>query len=199
MRAPTLALVATLAGCIPMVSTFNRVEAPSARYFGSSCYGSTGEPSVVYFPYQEIFLSVDMNPWVRIGVHLPSGTTAEVLSNQVRVSGKTDRGAVDTVMHLKHSHRGSMGTVQPKEFLEFPGEKVSPSNYGPFEGATRNGRHIWYLFVSTDDKGYSSQVPRGLKEGTLELPPMKVNGKRYDGLILPFKRHMSAYLELINC
>jgi hypothetical protein len=42
-------------------------------------------------------------------------------------------------------------------------------------------------------------TPRGLQRGSVELPPMTINGKHYDAQTLQFERHVHLELIPVNC
>jgi hypothetical protein len=44
-----------LSGCVPIISQYPRIEAPDAVYYRGGCWGGSGPPSLVYYPFHGIF------------------------------------------------------------------------------------------------------------------------------------------------
>jgi hypothetical protein len=42
-------------------------------------------------------------------------------------------------------------------------------------------------------------LPKGLTEGTIEIPPMTINGKHYESQHLSFKRQTFVGMAALNC
>lgn len=190
-----------LTGCIPIVSSYSRIEVPGARYFGSSCHGVSGPSSVVYYPFQGIFISLDMNPWLRLGLHVPAGTIAQLNGETIKIEGETETGGVVFTARMKASSRGSLGAVNPKEFQAFPDPVISDNNFEPVIGNSKGGNHIWQLYLAMDNQVPNRllQVPRGLISGTIELPSITVNGQKYESQRLQFRRERYSELSPVNC
>jgi hypothetical protein len=191
----------TLPGCFPIVASYAKIEAPDARYFGKSCRGVSGPSSVIYYQFHGIFISLDMDSWVRLGLHIPSGVTAQLNENSIRIDGRTETGNVVFSARIKAAKHGSLGNVHPQEFLALPDPFTGENNLGPFNGASKNGRHVLHLFAAVDDQipNLLVKAPLGLLSGTIELPSMTVNGQRYERQRLQFKRKSYAELSPINC
>lgn len=191
----------TLLGCVPITSTYIRVDAPDARRFGSDCHGSSGPQSVVYYPFHEVYISFDMNPWIRLGLHIPDGVTAQMNGNEVRILGRTENGSIDFSARIKAVSRGALGSVNPPEFKALPDPYLSPDDYGPFRGASKGENHIWHLYVAEDDQSPPQLIlaPDGLIDGTIELPSMTINGKTHVPQKLQFKRQRYTGMAVANC
>jgi hypothetical protein len=186
-----------------MVEHYLRIEAPEARYFDSSCHGSVGPPSVVYYPYHGLFISLKITDDVALGVHLPAGVTAQLDGNRVRISGMTDHGPVNVDLPIRAARQGSVGTVHPWEFSGLPDPFSSADHFGPLVGASRDGHYVWYFFVGETNPSQGPQglitTPRGLLRGTVELPPMTINGQHYGPQMLLFERRAHAEVSPVNC
>src|SRR6266850_149917 len=197
MRTPRLLISISMlvAACVPYVQNYSRIEVPNARYFGKSCYGGFGPESVAYFPFHEIFISIDMNPWLRLGVHIPPGNSVQVLGRNIKIVGRTNSGNIDFSAALTPKPIGSLGSVNPDEFRAIDHSQVKPdeSFFGPFQGMAKDGRYVWYLFTAFD------QAPRDLLEGVIELPALAINGRRYEPQKLPFRRDTVIGFQTINC
>jgi len=201
-----LMVVATtvLCGCVPMTSKYLRIEAPGARYFHSSCRGGSGPPSVVYYPYHGIFISLDVTNVIALGLHLPAGTEAELDGHTVRITGVEEKGAVEVTLPIRATEHGALGSRDPPEFQGMRDPYSFPDQFGPLTGESdKKGRYLWYLFVSETDptleRATLLQAPPGLLRGTVELPPMTINGVRYESQMLPFERRTYAELSPVNC
>jgi len=192
---------AASSGCAPMRWSYEKIEAPDARYFQNTCHAGSGPPSVAYYPFHGIFISLDVTNWIGLGLHLPAGTTAQLNGNSVRISGTTSSGAVEATIAIRAARHGSLGSGDPREFNALRDPFTSANNFGPLTGDTQDGRYVWYLFISeTDDPGPRIiPTPRGLIRGTVELPSMTINGERYDPQVLPLQHQVYAGISSINC
>jgi hypothetical protein len=202
MRALVAALTATvLGGCFPVASTYLRIEAPEARYIGNGCWGSAGAPSVAYFRFHGAFISLNIDHQVRLGLHLPSGTTGQLNGDAIKIEGESSNGPITALLRIKPMGRGSVGTINPREFLQLPDPCSSNGSFGPFVGETKNGGHLWCMFLATSesDPHRIAHLPPGLVSGVVEIPSVTVNGIRYDPARLPFRREPYREMAPINC
>jgi len=193
----------TLASCIPMSFQYQRIEASGARYFQSSCHASVGPPSVVYYPYHGIFISLDITNQIALGLHLPAGTDAQLNNNMVHISGIADGGSVDVNISIRAAVQGSLGSIDPPEFRGLRDPFLRADNFGPLTGESKNGRYMWYLFISeTDSDGGHVRVlttPHGLLRGTVVLPTITINGQPYGPQTLRFERRSYRAIAPVNC
>lgn len=195
---------AVLGGCVPIAYHYLRVEAPDGRYFGDSCRGGVGPRSLVYYPYHGIFISLDINATIAFGLHVPAGTRVELNGREVHISGTTDQGPLEVSFPIGAAAQGTFGPVYPGEFVGLPDPFSSPDNYGPLTGLTQNGRYIWYLFVAYQvdphgDPKQQASTPSQLLRGSVELPPMTIDGQQYGPQKLHFERRIYAAVSPINC
>ncbi len=197
----TLLVCAASSGCAPMRWSYEHIEAPDARYYQSVCYASVGPPSVAYYPFHGIFISLDVTNWVALGLHLPAGTTAQLNGNAVRISGTTNSGPVDATIPIKAARHGSLGNGDPREFSALRDPFTSPDYFGPLTGDTHDGKYVWYLFISETDETqpHLTPSPRGLIRGMVELPSITINGLRYDPQSLPLEHRVHTGISSINC
>src|SRR5579883_1111370 len=126
-----LGVAVALGGCVPMVEHYLRIEAPDGRYFNNTCHARLGPPSVVYYPYHGIFLSLDVTDWVSLGVHVPAGFSAQLDDDHVRISGITTGGSVDVSLRIIAAPQGDLGNRDPREFDGLPDPFSSPDHFGP--------------------------------------------------------------------
>jgi hypothetical protein len=65
-----------------------------------------------------------------------------------------------------------------------------------------NGKHLlWYLYLMMDPQnlGRIEIIPKGLTEGTIEIPAMTINGQHYESQKLTFKRETYVGMAALNC
>ena len=189
-----------LSGCVPIISQYPRIEASDAVYYRSGCRGGSGPPSVVYYPFHGIFISFDLR-YMRLGLHVPAGTTVQLNNPTLRLVGLTDTGAVDLSVQIKAFRHGALGGGNPPEFMALPDPFTSPDNFGPLSGSSKNDRYVWFLFLGIDGQNpqRTALPPKGLVRGTIELPSITINGQRYEPQVLPFDRESYSELSPINC
>lgn len=199
-----LSLIAYLgsSGCVPWRYTYAYIDAPGARYFKQNCYTTVGAPSVAYYPYHGIFISLDVTGTLALGLHLPAGTTVTLNGNAVRIVGSADSGPIDVTIPLRAARHDSRRNGKPGEFFGMPDPFTSADNLGPLAGDTDDqGRHLWYLFISetTESPAHFIFTPHGLIRGTIELPSISINGQTYNAESLPFERRFHSEISPINC
>lgn len=81
------------------------------------------------------------------------------------------------------------------------GAGKSPDDRGPFVGSTRGNEYVYHFFMGIDENspGHIGLLPADLLRGTMELPPMTINGHRYERQVLTFKRTLFFAFTLVNC
>lgn len=191
-----------LHGCVPTVSKYQKIDAVGARYFHNLCHGPSGPPSIVYYPYHGIFISLDITWGIALGLHLPAGTEAYLDGNTIRIAGLTETGSVDVSLPLRAARQGSLGNGAPPEFRGLPDPFSSREHFGPLAGASESGHHIWYSFISesVSEPVHVLAAPEGLLRGTVELPPMTINGEHYGPQTLHFERRTHGEIvSPVNC
>ena len=189
-----------LSGCLPMRYPYEHIEVADARYFQSICYHTFGPPSVAYYPFHGIFISLDVTNTVELGLHLPAGTTVELKGNAVRIIGSADSGPIDTTVPIRAFRHEYVRKSDPLEFSRRD-PFTSADNFGPLIGDTSDGRNLWYEFVSvtSEPRPHIIPTPRELIRGTIELPPIMINGQSYQAQPIPFERRVHTELSPINC
>jgi len=188
-------------GCVPFVGHYVRIEASGATYLKSTCSGSVGMPNITYYPFNGIFISINLYP-VLLGLHVPSGATVQLEKDTIKITASTKDGIVDLAVRLKPAPHQAIGTNSPPEFRRLPDPFDSNATpLGPFVGESSNGYYRWYLFVSTDEQNPRLFVsaPGGILRGTIEIPPMIVNGRHYAAQTLTFSRASYAGVLPVNC
>jgi hypothetical protein len=190
-----------LAGCVPYTTTYPKIEVAGASYMHAGCQAEVGEESMVYYPFNGIYISIDLRA-SRFGLHIPSGTVVELNGKTVEVSGMMGAAPFRTTLNLKAVSHKSMGTgYEPAQFMASVDHYTTPDNFGPLEGATNGTYLLWYsyLMMSPDDPRKILFIPKGLSEGTIEIPPMTINGQRYESQKLTFKRESFVGMAAVNC
>jgi hypothetical protein len=189
-----------MSGCVPMTSTYERIDVPDAVRFKDVCRGTVGPPSTVYYPYHGIYISLNFGA-AALGLHIPEGMTVQLNDNAIKVAGLSKSGQVQKIVHFKASRQGAVGNNDPPEFRALPDPYTSPDSLGPYVGSSNGDRYVYYFFSGVDeirvDRGAS--LPSDLLYGTVELPSMTINGHRYEPQILPFKQTKFSEIAPINC
>jgi hypothetical protein len=189
-----------LSGCLPMRYPYEHIEVPDARYFKKICYHTFGPPSVAYYPFHGIFISLDVTYTIELGLHLPAGTTVELNGNTVHIIGSADSGPIDTIIPIRAARHDYVRKGDPLEF-SVRDPFTSADNFGPLLGDTNNGRNLWYSFISVTSEPIPHIIPtpRGLIRGTVELPSIMINGQSYEAQSIPFERRVHVEISPVNC
>lgn len=188
-----------ISACVPVSTTYERIDVPNAVYFKSACRGTVGPPSTVYYPFNGVYISVNFDS-TTFGLHIPEGMTVQLNDDTIKIDGTAKSGQVQKTVHIKAFKQGAAGNNDPPE-LGFAGPYTSPDNLGPFTGGSSGKRYVYYFFMGVDDDHPNRTValPFDLLDGTIELPSLTINGRRYEPQVLHFKQ--TGYFEIspINC
>jgi hypothetical protein len=192
--------ISIASGCAPTRSIYHRVDVPDAVYFRDACYANAGPPSVAYYPFHGIYVSINLNP-LEVGLHLPAETTASFETDRVHINGSTAQGEVSIDAYLTAAPHGSLGSGIPKAFLGVPDPYRPNLGLGPYVGASHHNRYRWYLFqgLATRSPQRSAWVKSEVRNGTVTLPPIVINGHRYPAQAIPFVRMSSFEISPVNC
>ena len=184
-----------------MRSSYKHIEVAGARYFKNNCYASIGPPSVAYYPFHGIFISLDLTYSIALGLHLPAGTIVTLNGNTVRIVGSSDSGPIEATIPIRAAPHGSLGNGDPREFSMLRDPFTGRDNFGPLTGNTQHDSYQWYLFISETDQTPPRiiQTPRGLIRGTVELPSITINGQSYEVQSVPFEQRVHIEISPINC
>jgi hypothetical protein len=115
IRISLLFLPILLTACVPLSTTYERIDAPDAKYFKSICHASFGPPSTVYYPFHGIYISLSYT-FATLGLHIPEGMTVQLIDNTITVNGVSKSGPVQATVHFKARPRGANGNGDPPEF-----------------------------------------------------------------------------------
>lgn len=196
-----IATCAFLPGCV-WAWRYERIEAPSrdAVYFKTICRGAFGPPSTIYYPFNGIFISVDLE-FIQLGLHLPSGTTTQLNGNTIHIVGWTTAGPYDRTVKIRAFRQGSAGSIDASEFTGLSDPYTSADDLGPFNGLSVGNRYVWHLFLGVRDQNPEriESLPDDLRRGSIELPSMTINGTRYEPQTLSFGRRSHVGANAINC
>jgi hypothetical protein len=189
-----------LSECVPIRYPYEHIEVPDARYFKSICYHTFGPRSIAYYPFHGIFISLDLTDAVELGLHLPAGTTVELNGHTVHVIGSTDSGPIDMTIPIRAFRHEYVRKGDPLEF-SMRDPFTSADDFGPLLGDTNNGRNLWYKYVAVTSEPRLHVIPalRELIRGTIELPPITINGQSYGAQSIAFERRVHTELSPINC
>lgn len=193
-------LAVLLAGCVPLVHTYYKPEFSGATYFGGSCLGGAGAPSVAYFPFEGIYLSVAVNEEpnaVRLGLHVPAGKRVQLIERETTISYNTTA----KVSHALKPVALRGGNPDPWEFrrVESP---FGQEDY--FSELTGDTKPITYTIGtdSTAHKTYLFEAPfddHKADTGSVSFPSMRIDGKTFEGPVVPFTKSSDFELSPINC
>src|SRR5882757_2616090 len=188
-----------LTACVPMSTTYERIDAPDAVRFKSICRGTVGPPSTIYYPYHGIYISLNFSS-TRFGLHIPEGMTVQLDDNTIKVNAVSMAEPVQKTVHFKAFPQGAGGNDDPPEF-SVRAPFTSPDSLGPFEGRSVGNHYVYYFFMGVNDDHPDRMVslPFDLTEGTIQLPAMTINGQRYEPQILPFKQTKFFEISPFNC
>jgi len=196
-----LLAVMILNGCAVSDMGYERLEIPHAVFLRNLCHGSAGPATLAYYPYHGIHVSLDVTGAVELGLHIPAGMTVTIDGNRVIVSARTSKGSVTEIGTLRAVRHGSFGTGEPAKFAWQPDPYTSPTMLGPLQGAAVGSRYMWYLFAVFDQSQPRSllRIPPGFVSGTVELPPLVINGQRYPAQVISFTEDKKTKLTPVNC
>jgi hypothetical protein len=138
-----------LYGCVPMVWHYERIDVPDATRYKDSCHASFGPPSVIYYPFHGIFISVAFQS-AQLGLHLPEGTSAQLTDNTIRIKGSTKSGQFEKEVRIRAYHQGSGGNGDPPKFQRLPDPYNSPEDFGPFIGMTKGDNYVFGEYTYKD-------------------------------------------------
>jgi hypothetical protein len=155
---------------------------------------------MAYYPFHGIFISLDVTHSVTLGLHLPAGTTAALDGKTVRIIGSADSGPVDATIPIRAAQHDYV--YKYDQFEANPRDTFTSADYfGPLLGDTNGGRDLWYSFISETSEQIPHLIltPKGLIRGTVELPPITINGQSYEGQSVPFEHRVHTEISPINC
>ena len=137
---------------------------------------------------------------VALGLHLPAGTTVELNGNTVHITGSADSGPIDVTIPIRAARHDYVNRWDPLQ-ANAGNTFTSADNFGPLLGDTSDGRNLWYSFVSETSEPipHLIRMPSGLIRGTVELPPITINGQRCEAQSIPIERRVHYGIMPINC
>jgi hypothetical protein len=189
-----------LAACVPYVTSYPKIEAPNADYLHLGCQSELGPKTLVYYPFHGIHISIGL-VGNRFGLHIPSGTIVELTGRTIEISGLIGTTPYHVTTTLRAIAHKSVGTgYVPAQFMESIDHYTTPDNFGPLEGG--GGEYpLWYLYLmgNTEEARSVFVIPKGLTEGTIEIPAMTINGQHYKSQKLTFKREIYVGMAALNC
>jgi len=157
---------------------------------------------LAYYPFHGMFISLSLAKTIELGIHIPFGNVATLQSNEVTIVGRTLQGTTTTEsVWLRALPHGALGTGETRDFLWVPDPFQGEQYFGPLQGYSDGSHYAWYLFAgfSDDHTKYLSQMPKGILEGTVELPTISINGVQYPAQVIPFHSEKAVGIHPINC
>jgi hypothetical protein len=191
--------MALSAACVPLVTTYPKIEAPAAVYFDPGCTAASGPPSIAYYPFHGIYISIDVRT-SRFGLHIPSGNVVQLNGRTIEIDGAIGATPYKATFDLQAAKHVAIGSsVGPAQFFLLPDPFSSKENFGPLEGGGEGKSIRLYLYLPRQNPYLNPMVPKGLDEGTVEIPSMTINGQRYESQKLTFKRESFVGMAAVNC
>jgi hypothetical protein len=190
-----------LTACVPYVTTYPKLQAPNATYLHFGCQAELDAKSTAYYPFHGIYISMDMRD-SRFGLHVPFGTVVELNGKTIKIDGLRGTTPYQATFNLRAASHKSVGLgYAPAQFMEAIDHYTTPDNFGPLEGGGNGTYLLWYLYLFQDpqDPQRILFIPKGLTEGTIEIPAITINGQHYDPQVLTFKRETFTGLAAVNC
>jgi hypothetical protein len=189
-----------LSGCFPYVSSYPKIEASGATYLHSGCQSEPGPYSMAYYPFNRIYISIDILD-SHLGFHIPTGTVVELNGKTIKIDGLLGTTPYQSTINLRAVPHASYIGSAPVRFMESIDHYTTPNNFGPLEGGGNGKYLLWFSYVmkTSEDSPKMFHAPKGLTEGTIEIPAMTINGQRYESQKLTFKRKSFVGLAAVNC
>jgi len=202
----TLTSLALLSACIPMVESYYRLDREGSKYFGEICVSTVGTPSIIYFPFEEIFLfaSVDQKPHLaELGIQVPLGHVVQVLDKSITIAYELN-GQIESVPVPLQPARLPRDKYNPVRDSA-PTDPYGKEDYfGVLTGDTATIK--WpFLFVfegeSVGHKTYlfHAEFQRRSEAGSITFPTMRIDGRLFPGPRLPFKKDTRVSIYPLNC
>lgn len=191
-----------LAGCIPKGGSYYKFHSKSdSEYFRTSCYGQDGAPSILFFKYHDIYLSIrilDYKDKILLGIHIPKNNTVQIMNKHMIFSkGNNEETKQLKLIAMEHYPSGSSAPYvfrsdDPYGKENFFNTLSGNTNIITFKliGSDKIA-YKWYQFYANFEK---------IENGTIKVPNMKINGKLYEGPSLRFEK--DNYFQLLgafNC
>ena len=190
---------AVISGCVPMITTYPQIDAADAIYVPGSPFGAASRPSMIYFPFHGIYLSLEMDV-LAFGLHIPAGVVGQLNDTTIRIRGITRNGNYDASFILSAAPHKWLG--RPRMFLALPDPYYATEEYvGSLAGSGSGENLIWYLFMAKNpnDSRRLAMIPSGLISGSVTLPSITINGQRYESQTLLFTRKTFVGMDCGLC
>jgi hypothetical protein len=105
----------SMSACVPITASYERIEAPDARYLRVVCRGSVGPPSTAYYPFHGIFISLNFSS-TEFGLHVPKGLTVQLNDDKIHIKGFSKTAQFGKTVNISAFRQGSSGNGDPPEF-----------------------------------------------------------------------------------
>ena len=176
-------------GCVvPVKNTFFYLERPGSTHSKDSVNGS---PSIIYFEYHEIWLSATIQPsCIQIGIHVPGGQTAQLLSNTIELSQNVNGPESHKYKLDLRPVPGDYKNITPVNFMLGYKHDFDVENcFGVLSGGTTElSAPLSKKIICHKGYFYKAYYVTPRKAGgTLNLPDLKINGIFFPGPSISFK------------
>lgn len=194
----TLLVCCFYSGCVPVNEHYQRAEVAGAAYLQGLCGGS-GAANWTYYPFHGIFISVSLSP-LQLGLHYSPGTTVELDSNAVTIIGWRQSEPIQWVAQLSPALHAALGNSAPEEF-DAMADPMDPSGKSGYHRSSKGSGLIWANFIAHDVNIPNRVVivPMDLEHAKIVIPPMSINGQKYDSQELSITRKEYVGVTPINC
>lgn len=199
-----ISFILIFTACAPMGKSYYKFKHSGAEYFNESCRGSSGVPSIIYFEFNGIYLSAEIDKSyekLKIGVHIPENKTAQLLSKDLKIQLYINDNEKIKILPLVPTKRQEEYSSMPYEFhTKDPFNEID--YFGKLSGATRI---IKFKLVGSDRTAYKwyqytiNLNLSNLQKGTIEFPKIKVNNEIFKGPKIQFEENTHIWVAPINC
>lgn len=184
-----LSLGLSLAGCVVVPHEVYVLRDPGELQGVRS--GRCGGPEDRFtLPFHGVFLSVRLAsgsaPRSDVSVYVPQGYTAQWASLQAQIAGDGPSGRQQLAFELEAYDRKFTGMAD--SLAPMPGRTAALKVPAPAEWA-----HAHFGFQ------LQPVLRLQIEQGTLQLPPLKINGEAWPGPQLQLKKETRWAVEPMNC
>lgn len=199
----TKALIALLAcslaaGCVPLSEHYQRVEVADATYLQGLC-GASGPPDWAYYPFHGIFISVSLAP-LQLGLHYPQGTTVTLDGDIATITGLRQNEPIKWSTLLTPAKHAALGNDAPEEF-DAAIDPLDPSGKSAYHRSSKGLGFTWANFIGRDPHAPNrvQPTPKDLEGAKIVIPPIMINGQKYQSQQLPIIRKSYTGVMPVNC
>jgi hypothetical protein len=185
-------------GCVPVNEQYQRVEVADAVYLQGLCGGS-GPPDWTYYPFHGIFISVSLTP-LQLGLHYTVGTTVTLDGDAATINGWRKSEPIQLTAHLTPAIHAALGNGVPEEFDAMT-DPMDPGRRSGYHRSSKGSDLVWANFIARDAHAPNRifPMPRDLERTKILIPPITINGQKYEPQELSIIRKKYTGIIPINC